>query len=55
MKQLAIISQGENDIESKLSDCVKGHENAGLWIYATHREVTLFGLRIIRSIELCPH
>jgi len=37
MKQLAIISQGENDIESKLSDCVKGHENAGLWVYATHR------------------
>ena len=28
MKQLAIISQGEDDIESKLSDCVKGLENA---------------------------
>ena len=37
MKQLAIISQGEDDIESKLSDCVKGLENAGLWVYAAHR------------------
>jgi hypothetical protein len=37
MKQVAIKSQQEGDIESKLSDCVKGLENAGVWVYATHR------------------
>ena len=30
MKQLAIICQGEDDIESRLSYCVKGLANAGV-------------------------
>jgi hypothetical protein len=37
MKQLAIISQEENDIERKLSDCLECLQNAGIWVYATHR------------------
>jgi|SRR6516225_2091170 hypothetical protein len=37
MKQLAIISQAENDIERKLSDCVEHLENTGVLVYATHR------------------
>jgi hypothetical protein len=37
MKQLAIISQEENDIERKLSNCLDCLENAGIWVYATHR------------------
>jgi hypothetical protein len=37
MKQLAIVSQGENDIERKLSDCVERLKNTGVWVYATHR------------------
>jgi len=37
MKQLAIISQEENDIERELSDCVERLTNAGVWVYATHR------------------
>jgi len=37
MKQLAIISQEENDIERTLSDCVECLANAGAWVYATRR------------------
>jgi len=37
MKQLAIVSQEENDIERKLSECLECLENAGVWVYATHR------------------
>src|SRR6516165_2316451 len=37
MRQLAIVSQEENDIERKLSDCLERLENAGVWVYATHR------------------
>jgi len=37
MKQLAIISQEEDDVERKLSDCVERLENIGVWVYATHR------------------
>lgn len=37
MKQLAVISQEENDIERELSDCVERLQNAGVWVYATHR------------------
>jgi hypothetical protein len=37
MKQLAIVSQEENDIERKLSDCLEYLENAGVWVYAIHR------------------
>jgi GNAT superfamily N-acetyltransferase len=37
MKQLAIISQEEDDIEPKLSDCVERLENTGVWVYAIHR------------------
>jgi hypothetical protein len=37
MGQLAIVSQEENDIEHILSDCLERLENAGVWVYATHR------------------
>jgi hypothetical protein len=37
MRQLAIISQEDNEIDRKLSDCVKHLENAGVWVYATNR------------------
>ena len=37
MKQLAIISQDENDIERKLTDCLECLGNAGVWVYATYR------------------
>jgi hypothetical protein len=37
MKQLAMISQTENDIERKLTDCLEWLNNAGVWVYATHR------------------
>ena len=37
MEQLAIISQEENDIERTLSDCLEFLNNAGVWVYATHR------------------
>jgi hypothetical protein len=37
MKQLAIVSREENDIERELSDCVERLENTGVWVYATLR------------------
>jgi hypothetical protein len=37
MKQLAIVSRAEKDIERKLSDCVEHLGNTGVWVYATHR------------------
>jgi hypothetical protein len=37
MKQLAIISQDESDIDCKLRDCVQRLQNAGIWVYATRR------------------
>ncbi len=37
MAQLAIVSQAEDEIERKFSDCVERLESRGVWVYATHR------------------
>ena len=37
MKQVAIISRQEHDIESELRECVACLENTGIPVYVTHR------------------